>query len=88
MAFVKVAELDEIAVGEGAFIERDRHPVKAVDGDRLLAALDLSDELAGETGAITEPLLAESALLAERPQPLPEELPYVFHRAFAHGWLP
>src|SRR6267142_137590 len=66
-------------------LERDRHPVQAVDGDRFLAALDLADELAGQAGAITQPLLAESALLAERPQPLPQELPYVFHRAFAHG---
>jgi len=48
-------------------LERDRHPVQPVDGDRFLAALDLADELAGETGAITQPLLAESALVAERP---------------------
>src|SRR2546422_4823193 len=40
-------------------LERDRHPVQAVDRDRLLAALDLSDELAGETGAITQPLLTD-----------------------------
>src|SRR6266850_2101565 len=69
-------------------LQRHRYVVEAVDGDRLLAALDLTDELAGQAGAITEPLLTESALLAERPQPLPQELPYVFHRAFAHGWLP
>src|SRR5436309_9031245 len=66
-------------------LERDRHPVQAVDGDRLLAALDLADELAGQAGEIAQPLLAESALLAERPQPLPQECSYVFHRAFAHG---
>src|SRR5213594_4542358 len=69
-------------------LQRHRYVVQAVDGDRLLAALDLADELAGQAGAIAQPLLAESALLAERPQPLPQELPYVFHRAFAHGWLP
>src|ERR1700756_261780 len=62
-------------------LERDRHPIEAVDRDRLLAALDLADELAGEAGAITQPLLAEGALLAERPQPLPQELPHVFRRA-------
>src|SRR3989449_10800802 len=69
-------------------LQRHRYVVQAVDGDRLLAAFDLADELAGQAGAIAQPLLAESALLAERPQPLPQELPYVFHRAFAHGWLP
>src|SRR5205823_740213 len=68
--------------------ERHRHPVQAVDRDRFLAALDLSDELPGETGAITQSLLTEGPLLAECPQPLPQELPHVFHRAFAHGWLP
>src|SRR5262245_21423470 len=66
-------------------LERDRHPVQAVDGDRFLPALYLADELARQAGATTQPLLAESALLAERPQPLAQEYPYVFHRAFAHG---
>src|SRR5262245_58795639 len=69
-------------------LERDRHPIEAVDRDRLLAALDLADELPGEAGAVAQPLLAEGALLAERSQPLPQELPHVFHCAFAHGSLP
>src|SRR5262245_4448786 len=69
-------------------LERDRHPIQAVDRDRLLAALDLADELSGEAGAVPQPFLAEGALLAERSQPLSQELPHVFHCAFAHGWLP
>src|SRR5262249_33753186 len=66
-------------------LKRGRHPVQAVDGDRFLPALDLADEFARQPGAITQPLLAESALLAERPQPLPQELSNMFRRAFAHG---
>src|SRR5262249_20261959 len=66
-------------------LEGDRHPVQAVDGDRFLSALDLADKLARQAGATTQPRLAESALLAKRPQPLAQEYPYVFHRTFAHG---
>src|SRR5467141_344139 len=66
-------------------LERDRHPVQAVDGDRLLTALDLADELARQPPAITQPLLAPTALLAQGPHPLPQEFPHVSHRAFAHG---
>src|SRR6266850_1589804 len=66
-------------------LERDRHPVQAVDGDRLLSALDLADELARQARAITQPPLTESALLAQGPHPLPQEFPHVLHRAFAHG---
>jgi len=44
-------------------LERDRHPIEAVNRDRLLTALDLADELSGEAGAITQPLLAVTALL-------------------------
>ena len=84
MAFVKVAELDEIAVGEGAFIERDRDTIEAVDGDRLLAALDLADEFPAEPGSLAESLLAERALLAECPEALTEEFPDVFDGALCH----
>src|SRR5438874_6268939 len=69
-------------------LERDRHPVQAIDGDRLLPALDLADELARQARAITQPLLAETALLAQSPHPLPQEFPHVLHRAFAHGPVP
>src|SRR6266403_2097897 len=66
-------------------LERDRHPVQAVDGDRLLSALDLADELARQARPISQPPLAETALLAQGPHPLPQEFPHVLHRAFAHG---
>src|SRR5439155_25574079 len=35
-----------------------------------------------------QPLLAEPALLAQGPDPLPQEFPHVLHRAFAHGPVP
>src|SRR5882762_7164718 len=35
-------------------VERDGHPVEAVDGDGLLAALDLADELPAEVRPVTE----------------------------------
>src|SRR6267143_2968075 len=54
-------------VGELAerHLERDRHPVQAVDRDRFLAALDLTDELAAERRPFAQPLLTEAFALAQ-----------------------
>jgi len=54
----------------------------------LSPALDLTDELARQARAITQPPLAETALLAQGPHPLRHEFPHVVHRAFAHGPVP
>src|SRR5260370_31384613 len=51
----------------------------------LSPALDLTDELARQARAITQPPLAETALLAQGPHPLRHEFPHVVHRASAHG---
>ena len=54
-------------------LEGHRHVIEAVDGDRLFAALHLTDELAAEPGALAQPLLAQPPLLAQGPQTLAEE---------------
>src|SRR6266446_5862914 len=54
-------------------VERDGHSVEAVDRDRLLAALDLADELPAEVRSVAESLLTETPLLTQRAQPLTEK---------------
>src|SRR5437870_1450093 len=54
-------------------VERDGHPVEAVDGDGLLAALDLADELPAEVRPVAESLLTETPLLTQGAQPLTEK---------------
>src|SRR5262249_58620883 len=53
---VLVGDVGEVAQGN---VERDRHVVETIDGDRLLPALDLADELPTEPGCLAEALLAE-----------------------------
>src|SRR5262245_21111244 len=65
-------------------LQGHRHMIKAVDGNRLLPALDLADELAAQPRTLPEPLLAQASLLAEGAQPLTEELPDVLDRSFSH----
>src|SRR2546426_6461768 len=74
-AAVLVADVGEVAQGD---LQRDRDAVEAVDGDRLLAALDLADEFPAEPGSLAESLLAERALLSECTKTLTEEFPDVF----------
>src|SRR5438132_6582103 len=54
-------------------VERDGHPVEAVDRNRLLAALDLADELPAEVRPVAESLLTETPLLTQGAQPLTEK---------------
>src|SRR5438105_516611 len=56
-------------------LERSGDPVEAVDRDRFLAALDFADEFAAEPGVPAEGALTPPPLLAERAEPLAEELP-------------
>src|SRR5439155_19023211 len=63
---------------EGDF-QRERDAVEAVDGDRLLSTLDLTDELAAEARLIPQLLLTPAALLSQRPKSLTEQLPHAPH---------
>src|SRR5438093_422391 len=83
-AAVLVADVGEVAQGD---LQRDRDAVEAVDGDRLLAALDLTDEFSAEPGSLAESLLAERALLAQCTKSLAEEFPDVFDGALCHRTL-
>src|SRR5439155_19129741 len=51
-----VADIGEVTERD---LERGRDVVQAVQGDRLLAPLDLADELSAQAGALAQPLLAE-----------------------------
>src|SRR5688572_16605907 len=53
--------------------ERAGQQVQAVEGDRLLAALHLADELAAEPGPEAEPALRVAHLLAECPEPTSDD---------------
>src|SRR6266852_1549701 len=77
-----VADVGEVAQRN---FERDRDTVEAVDGDRLLAALDLADELPAEPRPFAESFLAERALFAQGAEPLTEEFSDVFDGALCHG---
>jgi hypothetical protein len=66
-------------------LEGHRHPVEAVDRDRLSTALDLADELAAESGSFAKPFLAERALFAQGAEALAEEFSDVFDGALCHG---
>src|SRR5262245_35174855 len=79
---VLVADVGEIAQRH---LERDRHAVETVDGDGLLAALDLADEFPAESGSFAESFLAERALFAEGAKTLTEEFSDVFDGALCHG---
>ncbi len=62
--------------------------IEAVDGDRLLSALDLTDELSAQPRALAQALLTQPPLLAERPQPLAQEFSHVLDRSFCHTVSP
>src|SRR5207245_4677431 len=79
---VLVADVGELAQRN---LERDRHAVETIDGNRLLAALDLADEFPAETGPLAEAFLAERALFAQGAQTLTEKFPDVFDGALCHG---
>jgi hypothetical protein len=79
---VLIADVGEIAQGN---LERDRHAIETVDRDRFLAALDLADELAAESGSFAKPFLAEGALFAQGAEALAEEFSDVFDGALCHG---
>src|SRR2546426_8486433 len=77
----------DVGQGPERHRERHRHLVEAVDRDRLLAALDLPNELAAERRAVAQPLLAEAAVLPQLAQALPQELSDVRNGAVTHGAL-
>src|SRR5207302_971942 len=72
---VLIADVGELAQRN---LERDRHAVETIDGNRLLAALDLADEFPAEPGPLAETFLAERALFAQGAQTLTEKFPDVF----------
>src|ERR1043166_5282328 len=65
-------------------VEGDGDVIEDVDRDGFLTALDLADDLAAQAGALAEPLLAQSMLLAQRAQALAEELAHVLDGSFSH----
>jgi hypothetical protein len=68
--------------------ERDGDAIEAVEGDRLLAALDLANELAAERCPTPQSLLAEPALSAQVADTLAEEGADMGDRPFsAHALL-
>src|SRR3989442_10231094 len=77
-----VADVGEVAERD---LEGRGNVVQAVERDRLLAPLDLADELSAPVGALAQPLLAERPLLPEGAQALSPKLPDVLHGAFGHG---
>src|SRR4030095_9267020 len=79
---VLVTDVGEIAQRN---LERDRHAIETVDGNRLLTALDLADELPPEAGPLAETFLAERALFAQSAEALTEKFPDVFDGALCHG---
>src|SRR2546425_4500054 len=82
---VLVADVGELAQRN---LERDRHAVETIDGNRLLAALDLADEFPAETGPLAEAFLAERALFAQGAQTLTEKIPDVLDGAVCAGtWV-
>src|SRR5437867_9567422 len=68
------ADVGQEAQGD---FERHRDVIEAVDGNRLLSALDLADELTGESGERAQSFLAQCTLLAQRTQTLAEKFPDV-----------
>src|SRR2546425_639505 len=77
-----VADVGEVAEGD---LEGGGDVVEAVERDRLLAPLDLADELPAQAGTVAQSLLAEQPLLPEGAQALSQELSDVLDGAFGHG---
>src|SRR2546430_534067 len=66
-----VADVGEVAEWD---LEGGGDVVQAVERDRLLATLDLADELPAQAGTVAQPLLAEQPLLPEGAEALSQEL--------------
>src|SRR5947208_9937076 len=67
-------------------LQGDSDSVQTVNGDTLLAALDLADELPTEPRELPELVLREPALLAKRAQTLADELSNVPFCALSHRY--
>src|SRR5438128_1987889 len=67
-------------------LQGDSDGVQTVNGDTLLAALDLADELSTQSGQLPELVLREPALLAKRAQTLADELSNVPFCALSHRY--